>query len=239
MVKRLIFCNLINCFFLVSILAQDVKTLQDDSLIYQGSHNFFTDSVNHKAEKRLNGYAGMATASGQMAYYGGFTYALKDNMSLRFDLIYGTGNSLLFGPLMNNNTRIVAPSMLYEYTIIGKSVNHSPFNFNTGSAGLSVYTFAGIGAQMSNANNSIITNEGGLLAPNVKTFNLSIPVGVGMQYKFDNSMAIGLEIRGNFRISNNGYYNPYIDGINSYHNSLGQWGYPGVMLRQFRNGPGF
>src|SRR5208337_2359745 len=100
-------------------LAQDMKTVQDDSLIYKGSRNFFADSVNRKVEKRLNGYAGMATTGGQMAYYGGFTYALKDNMSLRFDLLYGTGNSLLLQPLMNNNTRIVAPSLLYEYTIIG------------------------------------------------------------------------------------------------------------------------
>jgi hypothetical protein len=66
-----------------------------------------------------------------------------------------------------------------------------------------------------------------------------IPLGLGMHYKFDNNMTIGLEIRGNFHISNGGFYDPYSYGTNSFHNSLSLWGYPGVMNRQFGNGPGF
>jgi hypothetical protein len=153
-------------------------------------------------------------------------------------MLYGAGNAFLFQPYLNNNSRIVAPSLLYEYTFIGKSGGHS-LAFNNGSEGFRLYGFTGIGAQLFSIGNAIKTGEGGLLGPNSKNYNVVIPLGLGMQYKFENNMTIGVELRGNFHISNGGFYNPYLYGINSYHNSLGQWGYPVVMYRQFGNGPGF
>jgi opacity protein-like surface antigen len=138
-----------------------------------------------------------------------------------------------------NNSRIVAPSLLYEYTIIGKSGSHTPYNYSSGSEGFSLYGFTGIGAQMMTSGTVTKTGETSFQGAKGSNFNVVIPLGLGMQYRFDNNMTIGLELRGNFHISNGGFNDPYSYGINSYRNSLSQWGYPGVMDRQFRNGPGF
>jgi opacity protein-like surface antigen len=238
MVKSLIFCTLMNCSLLISVPAQDVKPVQDDSLINQGNHFIIPGLENQNRVNRTSGYAGIITTGSQTAYYGGLQYALKDNQSLRFEMLYGTGNNFLLQPGLNYNSRIVAPSLLYEYTIIGKSGIHNPYGYNSGSNGFSLYGFTGIGAQMFIQGNSLNTNETHLSNANNKNLNIVIPLGLGMQYKFDNDMTIGLEIRGNFHISNGGY-NPYSYGMNSYQNFNGQWGYPGGMFTHFRNGPGF
>jgi opacity protein-like surface antigen len=234
MVKSLIICTLMNCSLLIPIPAQDVKSVQEDSLKNQGNHFILSGLENQNRANRMNGYAGIITTGRQTAYYGGLQVALKDNQSLRFEMLYGAGNNFLLQPGMNYNSRIVAPSLLYEYTIIGNSGSHSPYGYNR----FSLYGFTGIGAQMFIQGNNLNTNETRLPGPNNKNFNIIIPLGLGMQYKFDNDMTIGLEIRGNFHISNGGY-NPYPYGMNSYQNLNSQWGYPGVMFTHFRNGPGF
>ena len=239
MIKSLVLCILTNYLLLFPILAQDVNTVQDDSLKNKSKHFILPGIENQNSEKRVTGYAGIMTDGSQIGYYGGLRYALKDNMSLRFDMLYEGGNNFSAQPYMNGNSRIISPSLLYEYTIIGKPGSHSPFAYNRGAEGFSLYGFTGLGAQISIPGNSMRNSETIVQSPNSKNLNLIIPLGLGMQYKFENNMTIGLEIRGNFHISNGGYYDRYSNGINTYYNSSGQWGYPGVMYRQFSNGPGF
>jgi len=239
MVKSLIFCSLLNCSFLFPILGQVEKTVQGDSIEIDGSHFILQGLAPQNAPNRMSGYAGLLTTGIQTAYYGGVNYALKENQSIRFEFLYGTGNNFMLQPAMNLNTRIIAPSILYQYTIIGKSGYNSPIGYQDGSNGFSLYAFTGLGAQYFSQGNNMNFGDNRIANPNSKNYSIVVPLGIGMSYKFDNNMTIGLEIRGNLHISNGGYPNPYSYGMNSFQNSYGQWGYPGVMYGQVRNGPGF
>ncbi len=239
MVKSLIFCALLNFSFLYTMLGQEVNTVQDDSVKRNGSHSALQGLTKQNSSNRVSGYAGIITTGSKSAIYGGINYVLKDNQSIRFEFLYGGGNNFLFQPALNLNSRIIAPSILYQYTIIGKSGYNSPYGFQNGSNGFNLYAFTGVGAQYLATENNVMLSETKITNPNSKNYSVVVPLGIGMSYKFDNNMTIGLEIRGNFHISSGGYTNPYSYGMNSFQNSYGQWGYPGVMYGQLRNGPGF
>jgi hypothetical protein len=221
------------------MLGQAEKAVQGDSVKLDGSPFALRGLTIQNSPNRMSGYAGLITTGSQTAYYGGINYALKDNQSIRFELLYAGGNNFMVQSGMNLNTRIIAPSILYQYTIIGKSGYNSPYGFQNVSNGFSLYAFTGASAQYLSPGNNLSLSDTRITTPNSKNYSIVVPLGIGMSYKFDNNMTIGLEIRGNFHISNGGYSNPYSYGMNSFQNSYGQWGYPGVMNGQFRNGPGF
>jgi hypothetical protein len=239
MVKLLITCTLINIFCLFSVFAQDSSGVQVDSVKANDSHLFLKGAGNTAPAGRVSGYAGLMTTGSATGYYGGINYTLKENQSIRFEFLYGAGNNLLFQPGMNLNSRIIAPTLMYQYTIIGKSGNFTPYGYQAGSNGFSLYAFGGIGAQFYSQGTLLKSSETHLTNPKNANYSIVMPLGIGMHYKFDNNMTIGLEIRGNFHMSNSGYMNASTYGMNSYQNSYGQWGYPGVMFGQFRNGQGF
>ena len=228
MLKSLIFCILTSIFFLIPAIGQEENRLQNDSMIPAGNRHNLKGFENQNSSARISGYAGLMVSGNQTGYYGGLNYAIKDNQAIRFEFLYAAGNNFLFQPGINVNSRIVSPSILYQYTIIGKSGYNTAFGYQPGSAGFSLYTFTGIGAQIYSEGNALNINETHLSSPNGRSYSIIVPLGIGMNYKFDNNMTIGLEIRGNFH-----------SGMNSYQNSYGQWGYPGVMFGQYRNGPGF
>jgi opacity protein-like surface antigen len=253
MIKVLIASLLLNCLWVLAVLSQSVNSQQNEPIdniqltnvpLYQAPSTF---------KYRLSENFGISMNGLGSAYSAGLRYYLKDNNALCYNLMYITGFNSLFQSdnyAFTTNIRIIDQSLVYEYYFIGK-LDHSSAgsifpDMSDNSSKFNLYGFMGVGGQVlmpgsltSSLNFRSITSKG-------SQSNVYIPLGIGMNYKFDNNMTIGLEIHGRFNISSgyNGYYGDhdlYYNGISnsSYRIGNNPLGYPEYLGGSYKHGPGF
>ncbi len=167
------------------------------------------------------------------SFYGGTRFKLKNNQSIKLNLIlgFGTGSDVGSKNAIRNHsytTTIFEPSVQYEYYFIAEDRRNRPSNLYNRSGMLNnftnkgLYVFAGLGGvlfypkyiQGTPIGTDIEIEAAKQQYPNEITsgyshFSVVIPVGVGFKYSVDKYWSIGIEFGRRFSFSD------FLDGFNA------------------------
>lgn len=201
-----------------------------------GSTNVYGDIGGTDSKDNLYGLKDIRISETRYSLYLATSYKIRQDMALKFNLIYGRGysndlNSKNEGRGYSFNTSIFEPSLEYEYYFLkeerrlrGENLFNRRRMVNNYSV-LGAYVFTGIGGALfwprvtvnSNYNPAKETISG------YSKFTPVIPIGIGLKYSIDKSWSVGFEFGKRFAFTD------YLDGISTIYSKANDTYYFGVF----------
>ena len=185
-----------------------------------GTTNYFGDIGGAATEQNLFGLKDIQIGQTKPSFYIGFRYKIEQNVSIKFNILYGNLAGDDAGSKNDNRgytftSSLFEPSIVAEYYFISEEERKrsaalfSRRGMLNNYSRIGAYVFAGLGGAFFNP--ELTANFEDRLPEEYSgygTFALAIPIGVGLKYIVDDNFSIGFSLGGRFTITD------YIDGFN-------------------------
>ena len=229
-------------FISVSGFAQKWKLTRYEAIIGIGTANLFGDIGGYPNASNWYGIKDINFLRTRPSIYCGARYKIKQDQSVKFNLVLAWFNGKDNPSVNYQNTRkysfntfVLEQSLQYEYSFIKEDQRHFSFAlFNrrgmiNNYSKLNLYGFAGLGGLL-----YIPSFKGTLNEPakeSVKTsigYTMVLPIGLGIKIIYSNKYSFGFEFGGRYILSD------YVDGLStqySHHNDVYYFGVFNLVYR--------
>jgi hypothetical protein len=209
-------------FIFISGYSQKWKLTRYEGIIGIGTTNFFGDVGGYPNGNNLYGLKDISLLSTRPSIYLGARYKIRQDQSIKFNLIFAWLNRKDNPSISWQNTRkysfntfALEHSLQYEYSFIKEDRHRFSFAlFNrrgmlNNYSKIGFYGFAGLGGLL------YLPGLKGFVPSNNETqktslgYTMVFPVGVGVKMIYNNRYAFGFEFGGRYVLSD------YVDGLST------------------------